>query len=81
MQTNLCKLTARAQNEFATEGGKLHDAVKGVMANGMLDNAIAACDAARGKGCKVRSRVTRDPCARATCAHTLMNVLAHARRS
>ena len=42
-----------AQNEFAAEGGKLHEAVKGVMANGMLDNAIAACDAARGKGCKV----------------------------
>jgi len=42
------------QNEFTTEGGKLHDGVKGVMAStGMLDNAVRACDSARLKGCRV----------------------------
>ncbi|GBF88882.1 isochorismatase [Raphidocelis subcapitata] len=39
------------QNEFTTEGGKLHDAVKAVMAStGMLANAAATVDAARKKG-------------------------------
>ena len=42
------------QNEFATEGGKLHGAVKGVMeATNMLANSVAVCEAARAKGCKV----------------------------
>merc|ERR1719362_2650621 len=42
------------QNEFTTEGGKLHDGVKGVMAStGMLGNAVRACDSARSKGCRV----------------------------
>ncbi|WIA19797.1 hypothetical protein OEZ85_005708 [Tetradesmus obliquus] len=39
------------QNEFTTEGGKLHDAVKSVMeSTGMLANAKATMDAARDKG-------------------------------
>merc|ERR550514_478566 len=42
------------QNEFTSEGGKLHDGVKGVMAStGMLENAAKACEAARLKGCTV----------------------------
>jgi nicotinamidase-related amidase len=42
------------QNEFTTEGGKLHDGVKGVMSStGMLQNAAHACEAARKSGCKV----------------------------
>lgn len=42
------------QNEFATEGGKLHDAVKDVMtSNDMLSKSVAACDAARAAGAKV----------------------------
>merc|ERR1719401_69065 len=42
------------QNEFTTEGGKLHDGVEDVMAStGMLQNAAQACEAARLKGCKV----------------------------
>eukprot|EP00775_Hariotina_reticulata_P005881 gene5881-6122_t len=39
------------QNEFTTEGGKLHDAVKGVMSStNMLANAKETADAARAKG-------------------------------
>eukprot|EP00879_Flechtneria_rotunda_P009489 GHRR01009932.1.p1 GENE.GHRR01009932.1~~GHRR01009932.1.p1 ORF type:complete len:152 (+),score=32.19 GHRR01009932.1:182-637(+) len=39
------------QNEFTTGGGKLHNAVKGVMSStNMLDNAKATMDAARQKG-------------------------------
>jgi len=42
------------QNEFAAEGGKLHDAVKGVMAaTNMLANTAEVAAAARTKGCKV----------------------------
>ncbi|KAI8463261.1 MAG: Isochorismatase-like protein [Monoraphidium minutum] len=42
------------QNEFASEGGKLHDAVKGVMeSTNMLTNAAAAAQAARAKGALV----------------------------
>jgi len=42
------------QNEFTTEGGKLHDAVKGVMAStGMLEKAAALADEVRGAGGKV----------------------------
>jgi len=42
------------QNEFTTEGGKLHDAVKECMAsNGMLENSKKVLDAARESGCLV----------------------------
>ena len=42
------------QNEFATEGGKLHDAVKPVMdASSMLTNSRRVMDAAREKGAKI----------------------------
>jgi len=42
------------QNEFATEGGKLNGAVKGVMEEtGMLAKAAKVADAARTKGAKV----------------------------
>jgi len=42
------------QNEFCAEGGKLHDAVKGVMeSTDMLANSVAVCAAARAKGCKI----------------------------
>mmetsp|Transcript_32312 Transcript_32312/g.82080 ORF Transcript_32312/g.82080 Transcript_32312/m.82080 type:complete len:236 (-) Transcript_32312:405-1112(-) len=42
------------QNEFATPGGKLHDAVKGVMAStNMLANSQALVKAARDKGVMV----------------------------
>lgn len=39
------------QNEFVSEGGKLHDAVKGVMeSTGTLANAKQTLHAARDKG-------------------------------
>lgn len=42
------------QNEFTTEGGKLHDAVKDVMAStNMLANSKTFMDAARSKGCTI----------------------------
>jgi len=42
------------QNEFTTEGGKLHGAVKEVMAStGMLAKSAALADAVRGAGGKV----------------------------
>lgn len=42
------------QNEFATEGGKLHDGVKANMkSTNMLENSVKVCEAARGKGMKV----------------------------
>ena len=42
------------QNEFTTQGGKLHDAVKGVMENtNMLAKSKAFMDAAREKGCTI----------------------------
>ena len=42
------------QNEFCAEGGKLNDAVKGVMAStNMLQNSIQLCDVARAAGCKI----------------------------
>ena len=42
------------QNEFTTEGGKLHDAVKGVMeSSGMLGKSKDLVDKARSKGCKI----------------------------
>ena len=42
------------QNEFATEGGKLHGAVKGVMEEtNMLANSADVCAKAREKGCKI----------------------------
>mmetsp|Transcript_7936 Transcript_7936/g.27867 ORF Transcript_7936/g.27867 Transcript_7936/m.27867 type:complete len:242 (-) Transcript_7936:760-1485(-) len=42
------------QNEFAAEGGKLHDAVKGVMADtGMLEKSASVAAAARAAGAHV----------------------------
>jgi len=42
------------QNEFTSEGGKLHDAVKGVMSeNNMLEKSAALADKAREAGVKV----------------------------
>ena len=42
------------QNEFTTENGKMHDAVKASMEKtGMLANAAAVCRVAREKGCTV----------------------------
>lgn len=42
------------QNEFTTEGGKLHDAVKGVMqSTNMLENTVKLCGEARSKGVKI----------------------------
>lgn len=42
------------QNEFATEGGKLHDAVKDVMEKtNMLDKSKVVADAARSNGCLI----------------------------
>lgn len=42
------------QNEFTSEGGKLHDGVKEVMAsNDMLNKTVKACEAAREKGIKI----------------------------
>lgn len=42
------------QNEFATEGGKLHDAVKDVMGQtGMLDKSVNVAKVARETGAKV----------------------------
>lgn len=42
------------QNEFTSPGGKLHDAVKGVMeSTDMLNNAQALVKAARAKGCLI----------------------------
>jgi len=42
------------QNEFTTEGGKLHDAVKGVMEEtNMLENSSAILSLARKSGCTV----------------------------
>jgi nicotinamidase-related amidase len=44
------------QNEFTSEGGKLHDAVKGVMAStDMMTKSVEACEAARAAGVKVRA--------------------------
>mgnify|MGYP002818327668 CR=1 FL=1 len=40
------------QNEFATEGGKLHDAVKGTMGD-MLGSSAAVAEAARAAGTTV----------------------------
>jgi ureidoacrylate peracid hydrolase len=46
--------TNTQQNEFTSEGGKLHDAVKAVMeSNNMLANAAEAVEAARKKGALV----------------------------
>jgi nicotinamidase-related amidase len=42
------------QNEFATEGGKLHDSVKDVMEKtNMLENSKKLADAARKSGCLI----------------------------
>ena len=42
------------QNDFATPGGTLHDAVAGVMeSTGMLDHAVQAADATRAAGATV----------------------------
>lgn len=42
------------QNEFATEGGKLHDAVKDVMfQTKMLENSKKMADSARNSGCLI----------------------------
>ena len=42
------------QNEFTTEGGALHDAVKECMEEtGTLKNARKVMDAARSAGCKI----------------------------
>merc|ERR1719149_447531 len=42
------------QNEFTTEGGKLHDAVKDCMAkNNMLDKSVQLAAEARAKGVKI----------------------------
>jgi len=51
---NTACLFIEFQNEFTTEGGKLHDAVKGVMAETkMLDNAKDLAGKARKLGIKV----------------------------
>merc|ERR1712198_471823 len=51
---NTACLFIEFQNEFTTEGGKLHDAVKGVMAETkMLDNAKDLAEKARKLGIKV----------------------------
>ena len=42
------------QNEFTSEGGKLHDAVKGVMeSSNMMSNTKEVVEKARAKGCKI----------------------------
>eukprot|EP00981_Chlorochromonas_danica_P009843 scaffold2831_cov249-Ochromonas_danica.AAC.44 len=42
------------QNDFAAEGGKLHESVRGVMeANHTLENASKVMNEARAKGCKI----------------------------
>lgn len=42
------------QNEFTTEGGKLHAAVKDCMeATGTLENSKKLMDEARATGCKI----------------------------
>ena len=42
------------QNEFTTEGGKLHDAVKDVMEKtNMLENSKKVTDDARAAGCLI----------------------------
>jgi len=42
------------QNEFVTEGGKLHDAVKGVMnENGMLQNTVKVVEKGRAAGMSI----------------------------
>jgi len=42
------------QNEFATPGGKLHDAVKDVMEKtNMLENSRKLADVARNNGCTI----------------------------
>ena len=42
------------QNEFATEGGKLYEAVKPVMENNkMLTNSVLVKDKARAAGAKI----------------------------
>lgn len=42
------------QNEFTSEGGKLHDAVKDVMAStNMLENSKVLLEKARAAGCLV----------------------------
>ena len=42
------------QNEFATEGGKLHDSVKSVMGTtNMMDNSVDVCEVARKAGAKI----------------------------
>jgi len=42
------------QNEFTSEGGKLHDAVKGVMEeNDMLNKSAKVVEEARNKGCTI----------------------------
>ena len=52
--TKTAVLFIEFQNEFTTEGGKLHDAVKAVMAeNGMLAKASDLADKARQAGVKV----------------------------
>ena len=52
MQTAL--VCIEFQNEFITEGGKLHDAVKGVMeSTEMLSKSVALAEAVRAAGGKV----------------------------
>ena len=47
-------LTPPLQNEFTTEGGKLHDGVKGVMEEtGMLEKTQKVVSQARDAGCKI----------------------------
>lgn len=42
------------QNEFTSEGGKLHDGVKGNMeSTNMLENSVKVCEEARAKGMKI----------------------------
>jgi hypothetical protein len=51
-ETALCFI--EYQNEFTTEGGKLHDAVKDVMEKtNMLEKSKVVADAARNSGCLI----------------------------
>lgn len=51
---NTALLLIEYQNEFVSEGGKLHPAVKPVMeASGMLRNSESVVDQARKKGVKI----------------------------
>ena len=53
-KTKAAVLFIEYQNEFVTEGGKLHGAVKGNMEKtGMLEKSVAVAEACRKAGVKV----------------------------